>query len=137
MNIFDYPVTITNEELKNECGMDLAKEYPNGGEKIFLNKVYLAVYDGCIYITGMADLKNRMIKSNKDCANAIKLALLIQAVYIHETGDIGTESGITITADGQKAVVSRTELRSKTVCAAAVDALKACPLPILYAGEVI
>lgn len=87
------------------------------------------------YLTGASDLKDRIIQANPDCATAIKRALLIQAIYMLESGDVGTESGITITADGQKAVVSRTELRSKTICSAAVDALKACPVPILYAGE--
>ena len=104
-------------------------------ERSFMNGINRAVYDGCNYLTGASELKDRIIQLNPDCATAIKRALLIQAIYMLESGDVGSESGITITADGQKAVVSRTELRSKTICSAAVDALKACPVPILYAGE--
>ena len=120
MGIFSYPVTVAYDELKTECGIDLIQEIGKEKERSFMNGINRAVYDGCIYLTG---------------ATAIKRALLIQAIYMLESGDVGTESGITITADGQKAVVSRTELRSKTICSAAVDALKACPVPILYAGE--
>ena len=54
---------------------------------------------------------------------------------MHDTGNVGTESGITLTADGQKAVVGLRELRSKYICPAAIDALKACSIPLLYAGE--
>ena len=135
MSIFSCPVTITYDELKTECGIDLATEVGKEKERSFMNGINRAVYDGCIYLTGASDLKDRIIQANPDCATAIKRALLIQAIYMLESGDVGTESGITITADGQKAVVSRTELRSKTICSAAVDALKACPVPILYAGE--
>ena len=137
MNIFSYPVTITYDELKTECGIDLATEVGKEKGRSFMNGVNRAIYDGCVYLTGASDLKDRIIKANPDSATAIKRALLIQAQYMLDAGDVGTESGITITADGQKAVVSRTELRSKTICSAAVDALKACPVPILYAGEVV
>ena len=135
MGIFSYPVTVAYDELKTECGIDLIQESGKEKERSFMNGINRAVYDGCIYLTGASDLKDRIIQANPDCATAIKRALLIQAIYMLESGDVGTESGITITADGQKAVVSRTELRSKTICSAAVDALKACPVPILYAGE--
>ena len=137
MNIFSYPVTITYDELKTECGIDLATEVGKEKERSFMNGVNRTIYDGGVYLTGASDLKDRIIKANPDCATAIKRALLVQAQYMLDAGDVGTESGITITADGQKAVVSRSELRSKTVCPAAVDALKACPVPILYAGEVV
>lgn len=137
MNIFSYPVTITYDELKTECGIDLATEVGKEKERSFMNGVNRAIYDGGVYLTGASDLKDRIIKANPDCATSIKRALLVQAQYMLDAGDVGTESGITITADGQKAVVSRSELRSKTVCPAAVDALKACPVPILYAGEVV
>lgn len=137
MNIFSYPVTITYDELKTECGIDLATEVGKEKERSFMNGVNRAIYDGGVYLTGASDLKDRIIKANPDCATAIKRALLVQAQYMLDAGDVGTESGITITADGQKAVISRSELRSKTVCSAAVDALKACPVPILYAGEVV
>ena len=135
MGIFSYPVTVAYDELKTECGIDLIQEIGKEKERSFMNGINRAVYDGCIYLTGASDLKDRIIQANPDSATAIKRALLIQAIYMLESGDVGTESGITITADGQKAVVSRTELRSKTICSAAVDALKACPVPILYAGE--
>ena len=137
MSIFSYPVTITYDELKTECGIDLATEVGKEKERSFMNGVNRAIYDGGVYLTGASDLKDRISKANPDCATSIKRALLVQAQYMLDAGDVGTESGITITADGQKAVVSRSELRSKTVCPAAVDALKACPVPILYAGEVV
>ena len=134
--LFGYPVMITGAEIKNEYGIDLVAEYGANGVKPFLNEVHAAIYDGGIYATGDSELKNRIITKNSDKTTAfIKRALVIQASYMHETGNVGTESGITITPDGQKAVVGLRDLRSKTICPAAIDALKACPIPLLYAGE--
>ena len=130
-----YPVEISAEELKTERGLDLVKEY-GANARAFLFDLHASVYDGCIYATGAQEIKNRIIERHlDDTSRAIKRALLLQAAYMHETGNVGTESGVTITADGQKAVVAKNELRSKNVCVAAVDALKACACPILYAGE--
>ena len=72
MNIYSYPVTITNEELKNECGIDLAAEYPNGKDRRFMNNVLRAVYNGCIYVTGLVDIKNRIIQADETAVAAIK-----------------------------------------------------------------
>ena len=136
MAIFEYPVTITATDLKNERGIDLVKEYGSNGLKSFLSEAHSAVYDGGIYATGDSDIKNRIIEEHASTVTkAIQRALILQAAYMHDTGNVGTESGITITADGQKAVVGLRELRSKYICPAAIDALKACSIPLLYAGE--
>ena len=136
MAIFEYPVTITATDLKNERGIDLVKEYGSNGLKSFLSEVHSAVYDGGIYATGDSDIKNRIIEEHAGTVTkAIQRALILQATYMHDTGNVGTESGITPTADGQKAVVGLRELRSKYICPAAIDALKACSIPLLYAGE--
>ena len=138
MSIFSYPVTVTYDEIKTETGIDLSVEYGEGKQKEFMNKLNRSVYDSGIYASGAEDIKERIIEKNKTvCENAIKRALLIQAEYLLDAGDVGTESGVTITADGQKAVISKSDLRSKTLCIAAVDALKACQIPIMYAGEKI
>ena len=137
MSIFSYPVEITVEDLKNERALDLTKEYgTSGSTKAFFSDVYAAVYDGGIYATGDRDIKDRIIAAHREkVENAIKRALIMQAAYMHEEGNVGTSSGITISADAQKAVVGKNELRSKNICIAAVDALKACSIPLLYAGE--
>ena len=101
-----------------------------------MNNVHSSVYDGAIYATGAREIKDRIILEHLNkTENAIKRALIIQATYMDDEGNVGTESGITIAADGQKAVVSKLDLRAKNVCIAAIDALKACSCPILYAGE--
>lgn len=136
MAIFEYPVTITATDLKNEREIDLVKEYGANGVKSFLSEVHSAVYDGGIYATGDSDIKNRIINAHADAVrNAIQRALILQAAYMHDNGNVGTESGITITADGQKAVVPLAEIRGKYICPAAIDALKGCSVPLLYAGE--
>jgi hypothetical protein len=137
MTIFEeYPVTITASELKTATGLDLAEEMEQGEIAPFLQKVCLSVYEGGIYATGDRELKDRIIAAHYEKAEtAIKRALIIQAEYEHGVGRVGTESGITITADGQKAVVSTAELRSKALCIDAVNALKACSVNLLYAGE--
>lgn len=136
MSIFSYPVEITVEDLKNERALDLIKEYGKTEAKGFLADVHASVYEGGIYATGARDIKDRIITAHlPKTENAIKRALIMQAEYMNDEGNVGTTSGITISADGQKAVVNKTELRSKNICIAAMDALKACSVPLLYAGE--
>ena len=136
MKLFAYPVEITVADLKNERNLDVHAEYGSAEGKAFLADVHAAVYEGGIYATGDRDIKERIINAHLDKAeDAIKRALILQAAYMHDEGNFGTYSGVTVTADGQKAVISRTELRSKSICLAAFDALKACACPILYAGE--
>lgn len=133
----DYPVTITAEELQNERDLDIVKEYPSAfSQRAFMNEVHASVYEGAIYATGDRDIKKRIIIAHETkIFNAIKRALILQAAYMHDEGSAGTSNGVTITADGQRAVIGRSELRSKVVCLAAFDALKACAVPILYCGE--
>lgn len=136
MSLFSYPVEITTAELRNGSGIDINKELDSESVTAFFNAVYYSIYDSCIYATGHKTIKDRIIQTHlEDTENAIKKALIVQAEYILNSGNIGTENGITIGADGQKAVISKAELRSKTICSASVDILKACPIPLLYAGE--
>ena len=148
VSIFDdYPVKITPEELKNERNIDIQKEYPEEYvQRSFMSDVHSSIYEGAIYATGDKDIKDRIIKAyikkeaeaaepTKKTENAIKRALILQAAYMHDEGNAGTTSGVTITADGQRAVIGKTDLRSKNICIAALDALKACSCPLLYAGE--
>lgn len=136
MDLFEYPVKITPDEIKTAVGLDLAAEYEQREIAPFLHRVYLSVYDGGIYATGDRDLKERIIQEHLEkVAPAIKRALIIQAEYEHGVGRLGTESGITVTADGQKAVIGKGELRSKALCIDAVNALKAAKINIVYAGE--
>lgn len=138
MKIFEYPVMITPDEIKTAVGLDLAEEYAQREIQPFLNGVCMSVYDGGIYATGDRTLKDRIITAHKkNTEPAIKRALIMQAEYEHGIGRIGTESGITIAADGQKNVIGNLELRSKAICIDAVNALKACAVNILYAGEKI
>ena len=95
MSVFSYPVEITMEEIKNECGFDLVQDYGTNGMRVFLNAVHSAVYDGCIYATGDKDIKDRIILAHRDKTEpSIKKALLLQAMYMNEQGNIATESGI-------------------------------------------
>lgn len=136
MNIYSYPVEITQADLKNAGNIDLVKEYGSTGVTPFLYAVHTAIYEGGIFATGDREIKERIINSHIEKAKpSIQRALTLQAIYMHDVGNVGLESGITITADGQKAVVSLQELRSKMICPEAINALKACSVPILYAGE--
>ena len=136
MSMFSYPVMITVEDLKNERGLDVIAEYGAQGANAFLSDVHVAVYEGGIYATGDRNIKDRIIQAHiEDAQQAIRRALILQASYMNDEGNVGTASGITITADGQKAVVSKKDLREKVICLSAFDALRACSCPILYAGE--
>lgn len=133
----DYPVMITAEELKNERNIDIVNEFPESYEqRSFMSDVHSAIYEGAIYATGDKTIKDKIILAYvAETTKAIKRALILQAAYMFDEGNIGTASGVTITADGQRAVINTSELRSKNVCIAAVNALKACSYPLLYAGE--
>lgn len=136
MEIYKYPVEITAEDLKNAADINLTEEYGSGGVAPFLYSVHTAIYEGCIFVTGDRDIKSRIIDAHLEkVSGAIQRALIAQGIYMHDVGNVGTESGITITADGQKAVVSLREIRSKIVCPDAVNALKSCSIPLLYAGD--
>lgn len=138
VSIFDdYPVKITAEELKNERNIDIKNEYlEEYVQRSFMTDVHSSIYEGAIYATGDKDIKDRIITAHKDkTEKAIKRALILQAAYMHDEGNAGTTSGVTITADGQRALIGKADLRSKNICIAALDALKACSCPILYAGE--
>lgn len=136
MEIFDYPVKITPDELKTATNLDLAAEYEQNEITPFLNRVCLSVYEGGIYATGDRELKNRIITAHlEDTKNAIKKALIMQAEYEHGFGRFGTESGITIGADGVKSVISKSDLISKAICIDALNALRSCKINLLYAGE--
>jgi hypothetical protein len=138
ISITTYPVEITADDLLTVTGIDLVKEYGQAGVHMFLREVHNAVYESGVYATGDKDIKNRIINAYLEkTKNSIENALVLQASYMHDVGNVGTESGITITADGQKAVVNKTELRSKILCPAAVDALKSCSCPLMYAGDEI
>lgn len=153
MDLFKYPVMITADELKTATGLDLAAEYEQREIAPFLHGVHSTVYESGVYATGDRYLKERIIKKylvikeidketgvEKDTEGteiALKRALIRQAEYEHAFGRIGTESGITIGADGQKALISRQDLQSKTLCIDAVNALRGCKIALLYAGETI
>jgi hypothetical protein len=138
MDLFKYPVMITADELKTATGLDLAAEYEQREIAPFLHGVHSTVYESGIYATGDRYLKERIIEKHKtDVETALKRALIRQAEYEHAFGRIGTESGITIGADGQKALIARQELQSKTLCIDAVNALRGCKVALLYAGETV
>ena len=136
MSLFSYKVYITNEDMKNERGIDLVNSYGSAGALTFLSEVHTAIYESGIYATGERRIKDRIIdEGGVKTALAIKKALILQAAYMHDEGNAGTANGITITADGQKSVVTKNELRSKTICISAMDVLKSCEYPLMYAGE--
>ena len=138
MDLFTYPVMITADELKTATGLDLAAEYEGREIAPFLRGVHSTVYESGVYATGDRYLKERIIDKHKESVEiALKRALIRQAEYEHAFGRIGTESGITIGADGQKALIARQDLQSKALCIDAVNALRSCKIALLYAGETV
>ena len=61
MDIFEYPILVTPDEIKTATGLDLAEEYEQREIQPFLNRVYLSVYEGGIYATGDRPIKDRII----------------------------------------------------------------------------
>lgn len=101
--IYNYPIEITAEEIKNHTGYDLNTEInatkKNNTTRIaqFLNLVYMQVYDQVIYKATIKSVANKIIENNLNLLEGdIKKALLTQANYLlANEGNIGSWNGAT------------------------------------------
>lgn len=135
----DYPITLTEEELRNNTGINLASKLKGDDEKIkinnFLNSVHSAVYDYLIYTTGDRLMKDRIINKYKEqLEKPIKRALLCQARYlISNQTNIAMWNGVVKTVNGID-VKSVSEILTRIIAPEVYNLLGATVPNILYSG---
>lgn len=136
MNLYDYPVMLTEEEFTNATGVELiAKCCDTSNVKRLLNRAHSHIYDFLIYSTGRADIKDRIINAYKDrLEKPIKRALVLQVGYLLENGAIGDWNGVIATAESGADLKSTQEIVQKILSPEVINVLGATQPNILYAG---
>lgn len=139
-SIYDYPITITEAEFRNNTGIDLAQELEGKDSarkvKNFLNQVHRIVYDDLIYSVGVKAIKKLIIEKYADnLKNEVKKALIAQGEYLLENGDISLWNGTVVAANGTVAVTDSGVIAQKLVPLTVINILRATEPNLLYMGE--
>lgn len=127
LNLFDYPIMLSNEEIDNVLNGTADKE--------MLADAHRIIYDVLIYPTFNQDIKDRIIVKYSDVlSKSIKRAIFAQYNYlVTNGGDVSTWSGLL--RDGQTIQnIESQEILTKIICHQAVNILRGAPIDILYAG---
>lgn len=136
MELYDYPVMLTEEEYTNATGVDLKAELGKAAQvKRLFNRAHSHIYDFLIYSTGRSDIKDRIINAYKDrLEKPIKRALILQVGYLFENGAIGDWNGLIATTESGADLKSTQELVQKILSPEVINVLGATQPNILYAG---
>lgn len=136
MELYDYPVMLTEEEYTNATGVNLTAELKIATQvKRLLNRAHSHIYDFLIYSTGRADIKDRIINAYKDrLEKPIKRALVLQVGYLLENGAIGDWNGLIATTESGADLKSTQEIVQKIISPEVINVLGATQPNILYAG---
>jgi hypothetical protein len=137
--LYDYPVTLNDEEFKSATGIDLKTEL--GAEqdveaRDWLNAAHENVYNR-IYKIGGKSLKDGIIVDYIDyLQKPIKRCLIAELKYmLNANGDYGVADGSNVNADGQLVVVDKERIIPKILAPKVVEILKSAR-PNLLMGEV-
>lgn len=136
--IYDYPVTITDEDFEKYTGVSLKTELNNESETIiqdWLNCAHENIYNE-IYKIGGSEFKNRLIKNNlATLKNTIIKCLCVELKYMLDAnGDYGSYDGSNTSADGVLNIVPNDSLRAKILAPKVKDILKSAR-PNLILGD--
>lgn len=136
--LYDYPVTLTDEEFNNATGLVLKDEL-NAEQDIevqdWLNAAHENVYNE-IYKVGGKTIKDTLINNYLAyLTKPIKRAIIAQIKYMLDAnGDYGTTDGSNTNADGQLIVVNNEVIKSKIVAPKVIEILKSAK-PNLLMGS--
>ena len=128
--IYDYPVEITEVDVKNLLGIDVTDE-----KKEVLIGAHVYIYDVLIYPTFNEDIKRRIIERYRtELEKPLKKALLAQFDYMHRNGDVGNWNGF-LQSDGNSVdSKEQQDILTKMIAPRVVNILKGAPIDLLYAG---
>lgn len=134
----DMPVTITDEDCKELRGLDLDSELDgNTQAKIsqFLDTVHQHVYEFLIFATGDRRWKIRIIeKYRADIERTLKMALLVQASYLINNGNIEMFNGVVKSVNGVD-IKDNTQINEKIIAPSIINMLSATKPNLLFAGR--
>lgn len=134
----DMPVKITDEDCKKYRGLDLANELEGDSkEKItqFLDTVHQHVYDFLIFSTGDRRWKIKIIEKYKaEVEKTLKMALLVQAAYLLNNGNIEMFNGVIKTVNGAD-IKDNTQINEKIIAPSIVNMLASTKPNLLFAGR--
>ena len=137
-DLYDFPVTITDEDFTNATGINLKNEL--GVEQDvevqkWLNVAHDSVYNR-IYRIGGKTFKNRIINAHIDyLTKPIKRAIIAQLEYMLDAnGDYGVTDGSSTNADGQLIITNPEQIANKILAPKVVEILKSAR-PNLLMGD--
>ncbi len=134
----DLPVKITDEDCKKYKGIDLEEELEgNSKEKItqFLDTVHQHIYDFLIFVTGDKRWKIKIIeKYRADVEKTLKMALLVQASYLLNNGNIELFNGVVKTVNGTD-IKENSQINEKIIAPTIVNMLSSTKPNLLFAGR--
>lgn len=134
----DMPVKITDEDCKKYRGIDLESELEGDSrEKItqFLDTVHQHVYEFLIFSTGDRRWKIKIIEKYKDeVEKTLKMALLVQASYLLNNGNIELFNGVIKTVNGAD-IKDNTQINEKIIAPSIVNMLASTKPNLLFAGR--
>ena len=137
-DLFDFPVTISDEEFKSATGLDLKEELSVEQDvevQKWLNAAHDSVYNR-IYRVGGKTFKNRIINAHIEyLTKPIKRAVIAQLEYMLDAnGDYGVTDGSNTNTDGQLVVANPEQIASKILAPKVVEILKGAR-PNLLMGD--
>lgn len=134
----DLPVKITDEDCLKYRGINLDKELEGDSkEKItqFLDTVHQHIYDFLIFTTGDRRWKIKIIeKFKEDVEKTLKMALLVQAAYLLNNGNIELFNGVIKTVGGVD-IKDNTQINEKIIAPSIVNMLSSTKPNLLFAGR--
>ncbi len=134
----DLPVKITDEDCLKYKGINLDEELEgNSNEKItqFLDTVHQHIYDFLIFVTGDKRWKIKIIeKYRADVEKTLKMALLVQASYLLNNGNIELFNGVVKTVNGTD-IKENSQINEKIIAPSIVNMLSSTKPNLLFAGR--
>lgn len=134
----DLPVKINSEDLINSLE-NFTVEKLESHEPLevvnFLNAVHRIIYDFLIYTVGDKDIQNGLITQYiEQLEKPLKRALLAQAEYMVENGNIEMDNGKIALVNGITPYTTQ-EVLTKIICPSVINILMATKPCLLWVGE--
>lgn len=134
----DLPVKVNSDDVEKFCDIVLDKEIEgNSNQKVvaFLDTIHEHIYNFLIFSTGDKILKLRVIeKYREQLEKSIKIALLTQAKYLINSGNIELFNGVIKTVNGVD-VKESADIIEKVLAPTVINILGGTKPNILYAGK--
>ena len=133
----DLPVTITDEDVLKYRGIKLENELAGDtNERVsqFLDTVHEHIYRYIIFATGEKRHKVAIINRFADVQKVVKVALLTQAAYLINNGNIEMWNGVLRSVNGVD-IKDNNTIAEKIIAPSVINILSSEKPNILFAGR--